>query len=657
MPRQSSKARRNKARQRRAGHVRLTRNGYAFVNTPEGEFFILPSRLNGAMEGDHVQVAQVRDRRRGQSGQGENSLSGAVTRILWRNHQTVIGELMENDGLRVVRPLDSRNPYDVFVDIREVSKPAKAGDIVVVRLTTWPSRIEVASGYIEEVIGELGDSTAQSEIICRKYEIRTVFPDEVIRASSTVGLADALASYPKLNRRDLTDLPTFTVDPDDAKDFDDALSLEYVGAKTMLGIHIADVSAFVPLGNVVDTEARERSTSVYLPDRVIPMLPEQLSNELCSLKPDEDRLAMTVMIELDSDGQVTGVEFYPSVIRSVARLSYDQVDAFLSDSKADSSESITPEVGKRLRAVAKIATKLASRRKARGAIDFDSEEVKPVLDDSGKAVDIVLRKTTPATSLVEEAMILANEQVASFMMADSFPMIYRVHDEPQAIALEEATAMLTELGLLPASTTLLTASDVQKALTSKQGRPEHALISNTLLRAMQRAVYSSVYTGHYGLASAAYCHFTSPIRRYPDLMVHHLLKQKLSKRKATLSLTELSAIADGASTGERAAEAATREANNQKLVEYMSDFVGESFDVLIIGASGLGLFVRELKTTVEGLIPKESLPHSMYYDEEFYCYTDPNSKQSLTVGQMLRAELIKADAIKGWLDFKPLSLG
>jgi ribonuclease R len=653
MPRQSSKARRNKARQRRAGHVRLTRDGYAFVNTPDGEFFIPPNRLNGAMEGDHVQVAQVRDRRRN-SGQSDNSLSGAVTRILWRNHQTVVGELIESDGLRVVRPLDSKNPYDVFIDIREVSKAAKAGDIVVVRLTTWPSRIEAASGYIEEVIGEAGAMAAQSEIICRKHGIRTVFSDEVHRAASMLKPADALGSYPKLLRQDLTELVTFTIDPNDAHDFDDALSLEYIDGRIMMGVHIADVSAFVALGNVIDVEARERSTSVYLPDRVVPMLPEQLSNELCSLKPDEDRFAMTVMIELDADGVVLGREFYPSVIRSVARLDYDQVDAFLKATDDSTRTSITHEVGERIKALNRIAVKLKARRIARGAIDFDSEEAKLVLDDSGKPLEIVLRKTTPATSLVEEAMILANEQVASFMMADSYPMIYRVHDEPLAVALEEAASMLIELGLLPASTVLNTPGDIQKALTIRQGRPEHVLISNTLLRAMQRAVYSSAFTGHYGLASSAYCHFTSPIRRYPDLMVHHLLKQKLSKRKPAASLAaELSAIADGASSGERAAEAATREASNQKMVEYMSDYVGESFDVLIIGASGLGLFVRELKTTAEGMIPKENIARSMYYDEESYCYTDPNAKQALIVGQMLRAELTNADVIKGWLDFKP----
>jgi len=678
----SSRKTRRKARQLSSGPIRLTRSGYGFVSTVEGEYFIFPSRLNGAMDGDYVEVTWLRNQERqrnrtaarvnGQvtrSANRGNERLGAVVRVLERKHQTLIGLLTERDGLRVVRPSDDRIPYDVFIDNRTISKPAKDGDIVVVRLLTWPSRNTSASGYIEELVGSSEEPDIDIEIICRKHGIRTEFPAAVLvqaracfaatpgkeyaACDSDAAIGSELGSD-RLERRDLTDLITFTIDPADAHDFDDALSAEYVDGGFYLGVHIADVSHFVTLDSSLDLEARLRGTSVYLPDRVIPMLPVELSNDLCSLNPGEVRLAMTVMMELDRDGRVLGTEFYPSRIRSAARLNYDQVDAFLTDPDPE-AYAIDSEVASRLTVLDRVARRLKARRIARGAIDFDSSEAKVLLDENGKPIDVILRKTTSATSLVEEAMILANEQVAAYMLADKSPMVYRIHDEPTPMSLTEVTDTLYNLRLLKSPTPPATSAEIQMILVSTADKPEHALVSSMLLRAMKRARYASYFSTHYGLASDAYCHFTSPIRRYPDLLVHHLLKMKLAGEKLPVELVNaLPLLAEQSSNSEDAAEAATREATNLKLVEYMSGFVDEVFDVMIVSVTNQGLFVREQTTTVEGLIPKDRLPGAFVYDPEAYSYSETHGKRSLTLGQMLRVRLYEADTVKAQLNFEPV---
>ncbi|MCL2632661.1 MAG: VacB/RNase II family 3'-5' exoribonuclease [Coriobacteriia bacterium] len=688
MARKARNARR-KARQRPIGKIRLTRRGYGSVSTPEGDFFILPSRLNGAMDGDTVEVARLRTERRppaqgqaqggsarsgsqsAQSNQDGRDPLGAVVRVIERNHQTIIGQLIERDGLRVVRPIDERIPYDIFIDIRAVSKPAKDGDIVVVRLTTWPSRVESAGGFIEEVVGESSEAAIDIEIICRKHRIRTVFSADALEQASNLSFASGLSGNSRsfadgcsdlgipdiLHRRDLTDLLTFTIDPADARDFDDALSAEYLNGQLILGVHIADVSAYVQLDSALDIEARTRGTSVYLPDRVIPMLPEQLSNELCSLAAGVNRLSMSIMMTMNSDASVQEVQMFPSIICSKARLNYDQVDAFIGGAKPDTPTKtlISSEVGERLVVLDRLARKLKARRIARGAIDFESTEAKVNLDDEGRPIDVTLRTTTSATSLVEEAMILANEQVAQYMLADRSPMIYRVHEEPLPFALEEAANMLTELKMLKPQQSLSSSAAIHKVLEESIGRPEHRLISSVLLRAMKRARYSAHYTGHFGLASKAYCHFTSPIRRYPDLLVHHLLKLKLAGQTVAPALAaNLQALSDQSSACEDAAEAATREATNLKLVEYMSSFVGQTFKVMIVSATELGLFITEDKTTVEGLIPKDNLPVSMFFEASGYRYTNASGSRSLAVGQIVSARLTETNISRGWLNFEPI---
>ncbi|MCL2136412.1 MAG: VacB/RNase II family 3'-5' exoribonuclease [Coriobacteriia bacterium] len=662
MARSSQKARR-KARQSITGTLSVSKRGYGFVNTAEGEFFILPSKMNGAMHGDLVEVRQYHERPQQKAKKTNQGLSaaqsqdnrgplGTIVRVIDRSHQTLVGVLADNDGLLVVSPLDERIPYDVFIDPRLASKPADAGSIVVVRLNAWPSKAHSAVGYIEEVLGASDGLGVDMDIVLRKHGITTVFPAAVLEE------AQALLSQPapvstSLHRRDLSDIIVFTIDPDDAQDFDDALSLEYIDGKLLLGVHIADVSAYVALESAIETEALQRGTSVYLPNQVVPMLPEELSNDLCSLKPGEGRLCMSVMMVLSPSGSVESVDFFPSIIKSSARLTYDQVDDFLNGEKdTDQGLLIGPEVGQRLKSLDRIARRLKSRRLARGAIDFDSVEANVVLDQDGKAQDVVLRKSTAATSLVEEAMILANEQVAAYMVADEYPMLYRIHEDPAPAAMQKAIDMLYDLHLISQPSVPVNSKETQKVIQSSLARDGHLIVINEILHVMKRARYSPVFLGHYGLASKAYCHFTSPIRRYPDLLVHHLLKMRLSGIKPPAKLVQsLDYIANQSSESETTAEAASREATNIKIAEYLADRVGDVFDVLIVGASNTGIFVRDEQTSAEGLVPKDSLPAKTFYQSEMYGYADEDGDLAFVVGQRIHARLVRADVSQGELDF------
>jgi ribonuclease R len=748
------------------GTIHIARRGYGFVDTPEGEYFVLHGHLHGAMDGDVVEVVRLRaleQRRRdirvqdwklprGARGRERERL-GSVRRVLERAHTTLIGTLVEHDGLRVVRPHDERIDYDVFLDRRAISTPASNGDVVIVRITTYPSRLEAACGYIEEVIGREGESACDIEIIIRKHGFETAFsPAAEAQSAEAVrragDLADGVADVPSddlagsvtdapsdgpagsvtdapsdgpadgvaddgladgvaddgLRRRDLRDRLIFTIDPADAKDFDDALSLDELDGQMRLGVHIADVSAFVPPDGALDLAARSRATSVYLPDRVIPMLPPALSDDLCSLRPELDRLAFTVDMVLGDEGSVISCEFYPSRIRSACRLSYDQVQQILEGAPTDAAPTdgaptdgaptpalataapepidgasasvpapdatlattLTGELTDRLHALNRLAHTLAHRRRQRGAIDFASVEAKVTLDDEGRPVAVRLRGRTDATALVEEAMILANEQVAAFMLARQAPMLYRIHEAPLPAALEELLSTLQEFGYATTGAPR-TSAEVQRILEESAEAPEHTLISQLLLRAMKRARYSPYWVEHFGLASSAYTHFTSPIRRYPDLMVHRLLKRELSTppgRASSLQPTsqpqpapapaspapaptsqtqptsqpspaQLGAIAEHASEQERRAEAAAREATAMKLAEYLSTRIGEQFSALIVGVNSYGLYVREETTTAEGFIAARTLPEGLRFEPERHRWRDSETECAYRLGQTL----------------------
>ena len=713
------------------GVIRISRRGYGFVDTPDGEYFVLRGNTRGAMDGDVVEVVRMRrleERRRqqakssegggrfrpGKGGAGDDDgrreMLGSVRRVIERAHTTVVGTLSYRDGLGVVKPSDERIGHDIFVDFRAEGKIAQDGDVVVVRITTYPSKIEAAQGYIEEVMGRQDAQGMDIEVIIRRHGLETVFSaaaleeaaELVARAGSSGGVtAAAPAAEELLSRRDLRERQIFTIDPADARDFDDALSVDYVEGQMLLGVHIADVSAYVEWDSSLDLDARRRATSVYLPDRVLPMLPPLISDDLCSLKPHEDRLAFTCDMLMRSDGTVLSYELYPSLIRSCVRLSYDDVQAFF-DGDGDGSDTpdvpaavpVTsviqsdPELQNRLRVLNRLAKKLARRREARGAIDFESTEAKVTLDEQGMPIAVRLRRKTEATSLVEEAMILTNEVVARHMLERNAPMVYRVHEEPFQSALDALVPTLQEFGYAE-QTAPQSSFDIQRVLAQSQDRPEYALISQLLLRAMKRANYAPAFSTHFGLASKAYTHFTSPIRRYPDLMVHRLLKLQLAadtmlgqgppaqtcsrsdlpeeslsqanlaRRNSHLPLTsappsmvtQLPWLCQHSSDMEREAEQASFDATALKLCEYLAPHVGERFSGIISGINTYGFYVREDTTTAEGFVSRDNLSESVVYEESRHRFTGEDTGQFYRLGQRVTVVLKSVDLSRAMLDF------
>ena len=444
----------------------------------------------------------------------------------------------------------------------------------------------------------------------------------------------------------------FTIDPTDAKDFDDAISLDEVDGMLRLGVHIADVSSYVAWDSHIDICARDRATSVYLVDRVLPMLPEKLSNDVCSLRPGEDRLTMTCDMYLDASANVRRYEIYPSVICSKRRFDYDEVQEIL-DGKRDD-----PYATKLARFDA-LAKRLLSLRLARGAIDFETVEAKPVLDERGMVMRVDLRHKTDATSMIEEAMILANETVARHAHANDVPFVYRVHEPPSAAALEALLPPLRELGYNVAELATGNPAAFQDVLDEAHGTREEPLVNYLVLRSMERAAYNTEPIGHFGLASTFYCHFTSPIRRYPDLVVHRMLKAQLTRRPERFDqeVAALPWIAEHSSNMERVAEKAARESQELKIVEYMERSVGQAFPAVVSGVTSYGVYVR-LENTAEGFLPVRALGREYFaFDPVLHRLTGEDTGTVYRLGQRLPVILAAADPRAGRLDFRPAREG
>ncbi|MDR0347487.1 MAG: RNB domain-containing ribonuclease [Coriobacteriales bacterium] len=705
MARHNRKGRRH-YNQMSVGVIHIARRGYAFVETPEGEYFVTRGHLGGAMDGDCVEVVRLRSleaRRRQQMKTSSSTLVaakarrrdmlGSVRRVLERAHETIVGELHYSDGLGIVRPFNECIPYDIFLDTRApAGKRAEEGDAVVVRITSYPGRREAAAGYIEEVIGCEEGRSRGIEVIIREHGFETSFSAAALEEAQRLarvgvsqvgeaGLATTTtaAITPPLPRRDLRERFIFTIDPDDARDFDDALSVDFIDGRMRLGVHIADVSAYVAWNSALDLDARRRATSVYLPDRVIPMLPASLSEELCSLRPGEDRLAFTVEMILNSDGSVAECDFYPSLIRSSLRLTYDEAQRILDEGKTEAGFGPKPKEDEggdkddtlgsrasfeeesvpssspynRLLALHRLAKKLMRRRIRRGSIEFEGVEAKLRLDADGRPLEVRLRGRSDATSMIEEAMILANEQVAAYLRAQESPMVYRVHEEPFAATLDELLPVLQEFGYARQGAPR-DSHEIQAILEASAGRPEHALISTLLLRAMKRAKYAPFYAGHFGLASAAYTHFTSPIRRYPDLLVHRLLKHQLAGEPPAKDMArQLGWLCEHSSEQEREAEAASREATALKLCEYLAPRIGERFAGIITAVNTLGFVVREETTSAEGFVDRESLAEDFIYEAERYRYHNPDTGRAYRLGQPINVILKGVDDSSFRLLFTP----
>ena len=666
----SSKKRSSKRRNNRSvgslptGIIRVVSGGYGFVETSEGRFFVPSGNINGAMDGDTVRVRPKAQRWRkqmehSQSSRGDNSAPVAfVDSILERATTQLVGKFVVFDGAGYVIPQDVRLDCLIRAQVG-ASVTVSDGDIVVMTIETYPSRYETPTGIVERVLGREDTPDILQQIFAARNGLETEFSQSALDESQSLKL-DIETALQEPDRCDIRDRFILTIDPADAKDFDDALSITHKNGQLCLGVHIADVSTYVQWGSSIDLDARRRGTSTYFPDRVIPMLPEVLSNGLCSLNPGVDRLAFTVEIMLDKNASIVGYHMFPSVIQSKLRLDYDSVQQMFDGKQPYPSK----EAQQTLQSLLQVSQKLHAKRVKRGALDFVSSELKVTFDDKGKPNGLVQRSRNMATDLVEEAMILANEVVAAYMLASDAPMVYRIHDEPMPSALEEVVPLLREFGLCK-NDAPNTNKQIQQVLREVENKPSQQLVNMLLLRAMKQAVYSDHFTTHFGLASQGYTHFTSPIRRYPDLMAHRLLRLQLLKSKGAKDpmpralhgikpmLNQLDWICKNSSEQERAAEKATCEALNSRICEYMQQFVGQVFTGTVFNVMQFGFFVR-IENGCEGLVPIRTVEGWYEYDsvKRTLTTTQGGKQKSFCLGQMFKVRLVETDNRRGQLTFE-----
>ncbi|WP_139652735.1 ribonuclease R [Raoultibacter phocaeensis] len=639
------------------GVLKVSAAGYGFVQTAEGEFFVPASKMAGAFDGDVVELARERasaQRKQAHQDRGKQSDNppARVVRVVNRAHENIVGRYEVAEPFGVVVPEDRRIPYDIFT-MRKDYPHVQDGDAVRVRITAYPSRTSAATGVIEEVIGRADDEDLAIDLIIARHKLETTFSPASLKQAREAKV-DAEGARAE-GYRDLRERTVFTIDPHDARDFDDAISLDAVDGLIRLGVHIADVSHYVAWNSSIDLDARRRATSVYLVDRVIPMLPEELSADICSLKPGEPRRAMTADLYLDAEGELKRCEFYPSLIESNARLTYDEAQSLL-DGAPD--RAIDPALADKLVALHALAVKLADKRRRDGGIDFDTTEAKVQLDEDGAPIEIVLRRRTDATEMIEEAMILANNAVASHLLGRGFPSLYRVHEPPSPESLSELVPVLQEFDYFKdvssAAFSVGNPKAIQAVLARAAGRPEAELVSTLVLRSMKRAEYKSECDQHFGLASDAYTHFTSPIRRYPDLVVHRMLKAQLFGKSETFEqqVHNLAWIAKHSSEMERIAETASRESQEYKIVEYMSHEVGSAFDGVIAHVASYGFFVR-LANTAEGFVPLKELGDEYFaLDARLHALVGQESGRVYRLGQRVRIVLEQAHLSQRKLDFR-----
>ncbi|MEE0044553.1 ribonuclease R [Ellagibacter isourolithinifaciens] len=664
MPRSKNHTRRV-ARSRPRGIMQLNPEGYGFVRTSEGEFFVPHAKLGGAFDGDLVEVSPLpANASKGRSHEGfgggryGHKPAARVASVIERAHEVVVGRFEATEPLGVVVPLDPHIPYDIFTQLSE-APDVEDGAIVRVRIAQFPSRNSAATGHIEEVLEHVDGLDEGVDAVVARHKFETAFSDAALAEARGASIDEvwALSS----GYRDLRERFVFTIDPDDARDFDDALSIEQVEDQGRLlwriGVHIADVSHYVEWGSALDLAARRRATSVYLVDRVIPMIPEELSCGLCSLAPGEVRRSMTVDLYVNERAQLARYEIYPALICSNARLTYGEALEMLEgECEPAASEGGKHAQGQRetliqphLRQLSRLASLRHAQRERKGGIDFDQPEARVRLDEAGRPQGVELRRKNAATSLVEEMMIWANEVVAEHLSRAKFPCVYRVHEAPDLEGLAQLVPIFEEFPWFgkidPVGFFTGSQHALQQAVSASRGRAEGELVSSLVLRSMKRAVYREKNCGHYGLASATYCHFTSPIRRYPDLMVHRMLKAELFGRPERFDqmTTNLGWICEHSSGMEREADDAQRESEELKLAEYLQRFVGQSFSAIVSGVSQGGLYAR-LENTAEGFIPVRTLGDDYFsFDAARYTLTGEETGARYRLGQRIAVVLFAVD--------------
>ncbi|WP_278600832.1 ribonuclease R [Clostridium tertium] len=623
------------------GKLQVHQKGFGFL-LPEAEgekdVFIPSSSMNGAMNGDKVLVQITREDLNGKKREGE------VREVLERSNSKIIGVYEDSRNFGFVVPEDTRLNQDIFISKKD-RNGAKDGDVVICEIVKWADKRRSPEGIVKEVLGRKGDKGLDILTIIKKYGLPEEFSEKVLNYAENI--EEEIDSKEYARRKDLRNLRMVTIDGEDAKDLDDAVSIERLdNGKFRLGVHIADVSHYVREKNPLDKEALKRGTSVYLIDRVIPMLPKKLSNGICSLNPKVDRLALSCFMVIDKNGKVIQHEIEESVIKTSERMTYTDVTKILENNNEELIKRYDYLVDD-FKAMEELCNILREKRIKRGAIDFNFEESKIILNDLGKPIDIKPYDRAIANRIIEEFMLVCNETIAEHMFWTNLPFVYRIHEEPDEEKLEKFKEFVYNLGYIVRWGQEAHPRALQDILEKVKGKKEETVVSTLLLRSMMQAKYSPECVGHFGLAAKYYCHFTSPIRRYPDLQIHRIIKEQLNGKideKRAGRLTNIVEIASKQSSEmERLAQEAEREVDDLKKAEYMQERIGEEFTAIISSVTSFGLFA-ELPNTIEGLIHITALDDDYYiYDEAHLCLIGERTKKVYRLGDEIKVKCTRVD--------------
>ncbi len=638
------------------GKVQANAKGFAFIIPEDGmserDIYVNSADMNSAMNGD---VVLVRLHPKSEGARPE----GQVIRILERGLTQVVGTYSENKFYGFVIADDKRIPNDIFIP-KDANRGAVDGHKVVVKITKYPEGRMSAEGEVVTILGHKNDPGVDILSIIHKHGLPQDFPEEVLAQANAV--PDEIDPEEIKGRRDLRDQTIVTIDGADAKDLDDAVNVEHLeNGNYKLGVHIADVSYYVTEDSPIDKEAFERATSVYLVDRVIPMIPHRLSNGICSLNPKVDRLTLSCEMEINPQGQVVAHEIFQSVIRTTERMTYTDVRKILNDEDEEVTKRYEPLIPF-FKQMGELANILRNKRMERGAIDFDFKESKVLVDEDGNPTDVVLRERSVAERLIEEFMLAANETIAEHFHWMKIPFMYRIHEDPDAEKLTRFLEFITNFGYVVRGTAnTLHPRALQMLLEEVRGEPEETVISTVMLRSMKQAKYDHNSLGHFGLSTEFYTHFTSPIRRYPDLIVHRLIRKYLIEGKTddhTVShwAEKLPVIASHASEMERRAVEAERDTDTLKKVQYMQDKIGEQFEGMISGVTNFGIFV-ELPNTIEGLVHVSYLTDDYYhYDEKQYAMIGERTGNVFRIGDEIEVKVIGVNVDEMSIDFEVVGM-
>lgn len=631
------------------GRLQGSDRGYGFLipdDQDREDIFIPAAGMAGAMHNDRV-IARITSK----GGDGR-STEGEIIKILKRAVTKVVGTFEQSRYFGFVVPDNKRIPGDIFIPKDEMNG-AKPGQKVVAEIVKWPDGRRNAEGKITEIIGDASQPGVDILSIMKAHNLSESFPYDVMKQAESI--PDKVTPEMIKGRQDLRKLKMVTIDGEDAKDLDDAVSIERLpDGCYRLGVHIADVSYYVTEGSPLDREALQRGTSVYLVDRVIPMLPPKLSNGVCSLNPGVDRLAFTVMMDIDPSGKVLRHDIFESVIKTVERMTYTDVYKILEQGDKELTERYS-HVAEDLRTMKELALILRSKRMARGAIDFDFDEAKVIVDENGKPIDVKRYELTIANRIIEEFMLVCNETVAEHFHWTGMPFVFRIHEEPDTEKIMAFAEFAKNLGYPLKGISHIHPGALQDVLKRVKGSREEMIVSTVMLRSMAKARYSPENAGHFGLAARFYCHFTSPIRRYPDLIIHRLMKEELknglSDERAQQLAEALPEIAKICSDRERAADEAERETEDLKKVEFMKEKVGEIFDGVISNVTSFGMFV-ELENTIEGLVRVSSMYDDYYiFDDKHYQLRGERTGKQYRIGDTVRVLLARADVQTRQIEF------